>query len=92
MGPAVQDPLAEEGSDPASNFIQSIISTLPGSPTGGTVGRTREAQRQWYESLSEEDQMRVRDSIREEISRIRAQFGKRLAPVSSHAIRLRDYG
>lgn len=87
--PVLKDMHAEEGPDPASEFVQSMISSLPGA---GSVEKSRAAQRQWYESLSEEDQMRVRDKIRQEISRIRSQFGKRTESVSSHPIRLRDYG
>lgn len=90
MDPAVKDIGIEEGADPASDFVQSIISTLPGS---GAVAKSREAQRQWYESLSQEQQMQVRDRIRQEISRVRAQFGKRADSVPSHyPVRLRDHG
>jgi hypothetical protein len=90
MDPAVKDIRIEEGADPASDFVQSIISTLPGS---GAVAKSREAQRQWYESLSQEQQMQVRDRIRQEISRVRAQFGKRTDAVSTHyPVRLRDHG
>ena len=89
MDPAVMDVRAEEGADPASEFIESMISSLPGS---GPVGKSRAAYRQWYESLSEVDQMHVRDKLREEISRIRADFGKRSNAHSAHSIRLRDHG
>ena len=87
--PAAKDIRAEDGSDPASDFVQSMISALPGS---SAVGKSREAQRQWYESLSEVDQMMVRDKIRDEISRIRAQFGRRSNAVSAQPLRLRDHG
>jgi hypothetical protein len=89
MDPAVTDTRAEEGSDPASDFIASMISSLPGS---GAIGKSREAQRQWYESLSQEQQMQVRDRIRAEISRIRSQFGKRTDSIAAPAVRFRDYG
>ncbi|MFK3794814.1 MULTISPECIES: hypothetical protein [unclassified Pseudomonas] len=87
--PAAKDIRAEDGSDPASDFVQSMISALPGS---SPVGRSREAQRQWYESLSEEEQMMVRDKIRAEIFRIRSEFGRRSNAVSAHPFRLRDHG
>jgi uncharacterized protein with von Willebrand factor type A (vWA) domain len=90
MDPAVKDIRTEEAADPASDFVQSIISALPGS---SAVAKSRQAQRQWYESLSEEEQMQVRDKLREEISRVRAQFGKRTDSLSSpYPIRLRDHG
>jgi len=90
MDPAIKDTRAEDGKDPASEFVQSIISALPGS---SAVEKSRQAQRQWYESLSQEQQMQVRDKLRAEISRVRAQFGKRTDSVPSHyPIRLRDHG
>ncbi len=89
MDPVRKDSRAEEGYDPAADFIQTLISTLPGM---GPVGKSREAHRQWYESLSEGDQMKVRDKLREEIARVRSQFGKRSNILSAQLIRLRDHG
>lgn len=89
MDPAVDKPNISDGQDPASAFIQSMISTLPGL---GTAGTSREAQRRWYESLGEEDQMMVRDRIREEIARIRGQLGRRSGALSPHTTRLRHHG
>lgn len=87
--PAAKGIRVQEGSDPASDFVQSMIAALPGS---SPVGRSREAQRQWYESLSEEDQMMVRDKIRAEIARIRSGFGRRSNAVSAQPLRLREHG
>jgi hypothetical protein len=89
IDPAVQNTLTEQGNDPASDFIQSMISALPGV---GPVGKSRAAHRQWYESLSEEDQMKVRDKLREEIAKVREQFGRRSNAVSAQSVRLRDHG
>jgi hypothetical protein len=89
MDPAAKDIRAEDGTDPASDFVQSILSTLP---KGGCEATTRMAQRRWYESLSEQDQMHVRDKLREDISRIRAEFGKKRDSSSITALRLRDHG
>lgn len=90
MDPAVKDTRTEQEADPASDFIASMIASLPGV---ACVAKSREAQRHWYESLSEVEQMHVRDRIRAEISRIRASFGKRTESVSMPpAARLRDYG
>lgn len=89
MDPAAQDTRAEDGTDPASDFVQSILSALPDR---GHDASTRSAQRRWYESLSEHDQMLVRDKLREEIARIRGEFGKKRDASSISALRLRDHG
>ncbi|WP_062387631.1 hypothetical protein [Pseudomonas abietaniphila] len=89
MDPAAKENRAEDGTDPASDFVRSILSTLP---ERGHDASTRSAQRRWYESLSEQDQMLVRDMLREEIARIRAEFGKKRDVSSITALRLRDHG
>jgi hypothetical protein len=89
MDPAAQDNRAEDGTDPASDFVQSLLSALPGREHDAS---TRAAQRRWYESLSEHDQMLVRDKLREEIARIRGEFGKKRDVSSITALRLRDHG
>jgi hypothetical protein len=89
MDPAVKDSCTEEKSDPASDFIASMIASLPGV---ACVEKNREAQRHWYESLSEVEQMHVRDKIRAEISRIRAGFGKRTESIPAPPVRFRDHG
>lgn len=89
MDPAAKDNRAEDGTDPASDFVQSILSALPDR---GRDASARSAQRRWYESLSEHDQMRVRDKLREEIARIRGEFGKKRDASSISALRLRDHG
>lgn len=87
--PATNEIPAEAGSDPASEFVHSMIASLPGA---SPVGRDREAQRQWYESLSPEQQMVVRDRLREEITRIRSASGRRSSGLSTYPSRLRDHG
>lgn len=87
--PATQSIPTEDGNDPASEFIQSMITALPGA---NAVGKSRAAHLQWYESLSEENQMHVRDKLREEIAKVREQFGKRSNVFSAQSVRLRDHG
>jgi hypothetical protein len=89
MDPAVKDNRAEDGPDPASDFVQWILSNLPNR---GGDEKSRLDQRRWYDSLSEEGQMQVRDRLREEISRVRAQFGKRSNTAHAHPVHIRDYG
>ena len=89
MDPAVNNTHTENGHDAASDFVDSIISALPGT---GPIQKSRAAHRQWYESLPMEDQMKVRDRLREEIARVRAQFGKRTNGVSASPTRFREHG
>lgn len=56
------------------------------------LSKDRDFHIRWYNALPTDSQAEVRDKIREEILRIRSEFGKRTEPLYPLPIRRREQG
>jgi hypothetical protein len=82
------DTQVDRAEEPLSDFNTETLA----AKNHDDLSKDRELHIRWYNALPADSQAEVRDKIREEILRIRSEFGKRTEPLYPIPIRRREQG